>query len=167
MKINYQQIVPCLYIVQFTLFKSCFPMWSLPKDQKGKTQLFPLFYQIFGRPFMKSLWIKFIPSMSALPFWGNQDTQRKRIFISNEKVTNLLTTNATVRNQRGFPQKWRPRDITFVNCGLVYCAPMVVWSKCLLVYSFEMNIDSFSHKVSVVRSQWLFSPVSGVIFVHP
>lgn len=30
-----------------------------------------------------------------------------------------------------------------------------------------MNIDSFSHKVSIVQSQWLFSPVSGVIFVCP
>lgn len=44
---------------------------------------------------------------------------------------------------------------------------MVIWSKCLLVFSFEMNIDSFSHKVSVEQSQWLFSPVSGVIFVCP
>lgn len=58
----------------------------------------------------------------AVPPWGNKNTQRKRngLLTSNDRVTDLKTTRATGRNPWVFSQRWRPEDMTFVKCGLVY-----------------------------------------------
>lgn len=82
-------------------------MWGQPKGQKGKKQLFPsLFNQIFGRHVKKSFGIYLIiPLMSGLPqLWAIKIQSGNGFFMSNDEVTTLSSTKATVGNIQFFPK---------------------------------------------------------------
>lgn len=102
----------------FTLWKSYFSLQCQHKGPKKKNPPFTLpINQIFGRPVMESHRIHLFSTICGLShLWTiKTKTQRKRIFISNVKVTKSLT----LKNLWVFPKKWRPRDITFVKWWLI------------------------------------------------
>lgn len=74
--------------------------------------------QLFKRSVMKSLQIWFIPSFCGCP---------KLLYTKYTTDTNFhVTTKATLRNLCVFQNNSGLRDVTFVNCGLVYSKRMII-----------------------------------------
>lgn len=84
------------------------PFVGSTKRWEEKNQLFPsLCNKILGFPVMKSLWIKFIPSICGLFHPVEIKIHKEnRLLTSNEKVTNIYTTKAIVKNLWVFLQRW-------------------------------------------------------------
>lgn len=105
------------------IFQNLFLIAGSTQRSKEKKQLFPsICNRIFGCPVKKSLEILIHSSdVWVAPTCGNPNSKRK--WISNVKWQNYnpLNYKSYCEKSMGFPgQRWRPRDITIVKCGLVY-----------------------------------------------
>lgn len=82
-----------------------------------------------------------------------------------------------MRNILGFPQRWRPRDITFVKCALVYCIfffSMVdfklqltgnSWINNNKIQGLKQTIEQFIEKMLTTRGEHFFTKIILKVFL--
>lgn len=120
---NVNRLIKLTIIIQYCILQKFPFVWS---PRRYKIQLL-----LLATNYLNALWWNLFKSDSFLRFADapncyTQNTQLTRIFMSNDKVTNSYTTKATLRNLCVFQNNSGLRDVTFVNCGLVYSKRMII-----------------------------------------
>lgn len=117
-------------------------------DPKGGSQMVSNIVKGINRPTDWGL-VK-----AELHVWMLSMTSTHVFFISNYKVSNLLTTKVTVKNlwHCVIPKKWRWKDKPFVKYGFVYCN---IW----YLTQFFHNLDKRLFAIKTVSAFDSFTTV--------